>query len=269
MNLRPDPTASLMWPHHPVAPPHIIITMFIWGQKLASALYAAGASVGLGTAEGNRSPRFSMLPRRFAMFDRTISACKCEQLVLMGAGFESRPYNTNPECIGYAKRIFEVDRIETQRAKRQLLTKANLKNDAVTFVTVNFATESWSEKLLQAGFNPSVSTYFLWEGVAGYLPEEAVIRFFNEVAVHLEKNVQSRLAFNCQYRESHGLHSNFERFCVYVGEPHISTMPMDVEGYLKERAPQLKVLEHESVSDKVEGERMARGGIVLVGAKNA
>jgi len=245
LGLRPDAASAALWPHHPVAPPLIVCQMFIWGQRFVQALVKLMRT-------GSVSVGMDLLPKRFAFFDRTIAECGCEQLVLMGAGFEARPYNADPRCTGNARRVFEVDRPETQLAKRALLNAAKLKSDKVTYVQVNFAKESWSQKLIEAGLDDSKPFYMLWEGVAGYLPEQVVIDFFNEAAVHLAKNPNSRLAFN--YLVNYG---NIEPFCKWVHEPHLSKMSHDLEGYLAKAAPGLKILEIE---------RVTHGGIAIVAA---
>jgi methyltransferase (TIGR00027 family) len=95
-----------------------------------------------------------------------------QQLVLLGAGFDSRAYRLN-ETKGL--RIFEVDHPATQKAKRERLN-SSLKDlpDEVHFVEVDFEKDNLELKLKEAGFNAEVPAVVLWEGVVSYLTESAV-----------------------------------------------------------------------------------------------
>ena len=94
------------------------------------------------------------------------------QVVLLGAGFDSRAYRLR-ETKGL--RIFEVDHPATQRAKRARLN-SSLKDlpDEVHFVEVDFEKDNLEFKLKEAGFNAKVPAVVLWEGVVSYLTEPAV-----------------------------------------------------------------------------------------------
>jgi methyltransferase (TIGR00027 family) len=95
-----------------------------------------------------------------------------KQLVLLGAGFDSRAYR-----LGEAQSIqtFEVDHPATQRAKRERLSRGLERiPDSVHFVEVNFERDDLESKLKQAGFCEKTSAVVLWEGVVSYLSKEAV-----------------------------------------------------------------------------------------------
>jgi methyltransferase (TIGR00027 family) len=94
------------------------------------------------------------------------------QLVLLGAGFDSRAFRLDE-----TKHIptFEVDHPATQRAKRERL-KFILEQvpENMHFVEVDFETDSLELKLRQAGFDDKIPAVVLWEGVVSYLSEPAV-----------------------------------------------------------------------------------------------
>lgn len=96
-----------------------------------------------------------------------------EQIVVMGAGYDLRILNYTKEK---GIKAYELDQEPIQQLKKQCLNKIGLKHDWITYVPVNFNKESWSDKLLEMGFEPSKKTFFLWEGVASYLDENVVIR---------------------------------------------------------------------------------------------
>jgi methyltransferase (TIGR00027 family) len=94
------------------------------------------------------------------------------QLVLLGAGFDSRPYRLK-EAKGIA--TFEVDHPSTQRVKRERLnTGAGRPSENVCFVEVDFEKDDLERELLRAGFDKNNPAVVVWEGVVSYLTEPAV-----------------------------------------------------------------------------------------------
>jgi methyltransferase (TIGR00027 family) len=95
-----------------------------------------------------------------------------EQFVILGAGFDCRPYRL-PSL--EKTRVFEVDRPDTQRNKTDALERilSGLPS-RMTFVAVDFERDDLEEKLRGAGFRDDVPAVFLWEGVTNYLTAEAV-----------------------------------------------------------------------------------------------
>jgi methyltransferase (TIGR00027 family) len=94
------------------------------------------------------------------------------QLVLLGAGFDSRAYR-----LSEAKTIpvFEVDHPATQSVKCSRLRLALHETfDHVHFLAVNFETDNLELKLREAGFDDKLPSVVLWEGVVSYLSEGAV-----------------------------------------------------------------------------------------------
>jgi methyltransferase (TIGR00027 family) len=95
-----------------------------------------------------------------------------EQLVVLGAGFDSRAYRL-PCLAGVA--VFEVDHPDTQAAKRRALERARAASvERVRFVASDFARGDLASKLAAAGYRPEARTFILWEGVTNYLSEAAV-----------------------------------------------------------------------------------------------
>ncbi len=113
---------------------------------------------------------------RTRMFDRFFTealAHDFEQVVFMGAGYDSRPYRFQ-DRIG-SRRIFELDVFPTQERKKQCLQRAGIEiPDQLTFVPINFNTDSIQDVLFPAGYDKTKKTLFMWEGVTYYLAAEAV-----------------------------------------------------------------------------------------------
>jgi methyltransferase (TIGR00027 family) len=95
-----------------------------------------------------------------------------EQVVILGAGFDTRPYRI-AELEGIA--VFEVDHPGVQSAKRQALERAPIpRPQHVTLVGVDFEHEDLGGALAAAGFQKGLRTLFIWEGVTQYISEDAI-----------------------------------------------------------------------------------------------
>src|SRR5262249_55411090 len=70
--------------------------------------------------------------------------------------------------------VFEVDREDTQRAKRDAVARmANARTDVI-YVAVDFKRDVVADHVVAAGWDPDQPTTFIWEGVTNYLVEGAV-----------------------------------------------------------------------------------------------
>jgi len=113
---------------------------------------------------------------RTTFFDRIVEQAlkeNIEQLVLLGAGYDSRPYRFG-NFIQDTK-IFELDAKPTQQHKKEYLHRAKISiSEQISFVPINFETDNLRETLTEAGFSQGNKTLFIWEGVTYYLSREAV-----------------------------------------------------------------------------------------------
>jgi len=109
-------------------------------------------------------------------------AAGLEQLVVLGAGFDSRAMRFDHR-LGNA-RVFEVDLPDVLDVKRKHLAAADVRVPSrLTHVAVDFAKDDLAEKLADAGFALAGRTLVLWEGVTYYLADDdvsAVLRFASE-----------------------------------------------------------------------------------------
>ncbi|MCI0354407.1 MAG: SAM-dependent methyltransferase, partial [Acidobacteria bacterium] len=96
-----------------------------------------------------------------------------EQLVILGAGYDSRAYRFANRLQGVA--VFEVDHPATSKAKQAKIqqTLGSLP-EHVTYVPVDFDNEKLADRLRQSGYRDGRRAVFLWEGVTPYLSAEAV-----------------------------------------------------------------------------------------------
>jgi methyltransferase (TIGR00027 family) len=117
----------------------------------------------------------SSVVARTRLIDDAIAAClgeHIEQLVIVGAGFDSRAYRL-PGLRGIT--VFEVDHPDTQAAKRKVLEHAlPAPPTHVRFVATDFNQADLVSVMVAAGYRESARTFILWEGVTNYLTEAAV-----------------------------------------------------------------------------------------------
>ena len=117
----------------------------------------------------------SSVVARTRLIDDAIAAslgAHTEQLVILGAGFDTRSYRL-PGLHGIT--VFEVDHRDTQATKRRVLERAlSAPPKHVRFVATDFNQRDLASAMTAAGYRESARTFFLWEGVTNYLTEAAV-----------------------------------------------------------------------------------------------
>jgi methyltransferase (TIGR00027 family) len=103
------------------------------------------------------------------------------QLVLLGAGFDSRAYRL-PSAL--RTNAFELDHPETSRAKQAILQQRfGTLPKHVRFVEIDINKQSLTDALNHAGFDNARSACFIWEGVTNYLAAEAVDDTLRQIAL--------------------------------------------------------------------------------------
>ena len=133
---------------------------------------------------------------RTAYFDRLFKDAlnnETPQIVLLGAGYDSRAYRFGE--LNQGTEIFELDIGTTQERKKKCLKKAKIETpQQVTLVPTNFNKDSLKDVLENAGFQDHQKTLFIWEGVSYYLDAESVdatLDFVSRLPHH-----ESSLAFD-------------------------------------------------------------------------
>ena len=105
---------------------------------------------------------------RVLMFDRIMEnyVDEMEQIVIPGAGFDLIALHFTK---GKKVKVFELDQVNTLNVKVETLKKAGIKHDWITYIPVDYSNESWVDRLLEAGFDNTKKTLFLWQSVSLYL----------------------------------------------------------------------------------------------------
>ena len=95
------------------------------------------------------------------------------QVVLLGAGLDSRCYRLRDELGGAA--LFEVDHPVTAAVKAERLEAIfGGMPEHVNYVHVDFNTQDVGERLAAHGFDPAARSIVLWSGVTPYLEPDGV-----------------------------------------------------------------------------------------------
>jgi methyltransferase (TIGR00027 family) len=183
------------------------------------------------------------------------------QLVILGAGFDTRSYRMRPEA---AVQCFEVDVPKTQEFKRQMLKKANIDTSLVTYVPADFQVDDWFGKLVAAGFNPERPSFFLWESVTMYLDRHAVESTMNKIAGTAAGSVIAFDYLSTELIRSRSLFMRYARTILNItGEPWKfgidNTPPVrkQVAAFLESCG--LRMIEQRNFGDETEGRRAMAG----------
>ena len=119
---------------------------------------------------------FSSVVARVRYIDEYLSARVdegIEQLVLLGAGFDTRVHRFGR--LRTRTKVFEVDHPSTQQAKTaRVIERFGALPPNVVYVAVDFDAEDLGEKLIHNGYRTDAKTVFIWEGVTMYLSPEAI-----------------------------------------------------------------------------------------------
>jgi methyltransferase (TIGR00027 family) len=144
-------------------------------RQIVNPIFYILAKLSYGYGERRAPGTVEFITARTRFIDDYLGVCLdngIEQLVILGAGLDSRAYRSN-QHIGLVQ-VFEVDHPATQREKRKRLhTIIGKLPGHVTFVPIDFNEENL-EKLYGFGYQKQRKTLFIWEGVTYYLTAEAV-----------------------------------------------------------------------------------------------
>ena len=98
-----------------------------------------------------------------------------EQVIILGAGYDSRAYRFRSAIGG--RPVFEVDLPPLSRHKAAVVEAAPdvFGHATVRSVEVDFRRQTLADRLAAAGFTTGAPTFVAWEGVSMYLDRDAVV----------------------------------------------------------------------------------------------
>ncbi len=178
---------------------------------------------------------------RVRYFDDFVKAAigkSLEQLVILGAGYDTRAYRIE----GMNKiRVFEVDHPVTQDIKIDKIKKIfGSLPEHVVYVPIDFESEDLGQNLLEKGYNKSKRTLFVLEGLVMYIPPEAVDETLSFIVNNSAKGsevlfdyfLQSVVDGTCELEAG----KNMRDFAAQQGEPfQFGIEEGAVEAFLTER----------------------------------
>ena len=148
-------------------------------------------------------------------------ALNIRQIVILGAGFDSRGYRFADRVDN--ARFFEVDQPATQEYKKLRVEEIfGALPPQVRYVPVDFTKDDLLTQLTKAGYAEREPTLFIWEGVTYYLPERAVRDTLRFVRNHAAP--RSRIAFDYVVRGHYKI-DNPNTTMARWGEPFVFGFP--------------------------------------------
>jgi methyltransferase (TIGR00027 family) len=105
-----------------------------------------------------------------------------QQVVILGTGLDARAYRFDELK---SIRVFEVDHPASQASKSDKVRRIFGQLPAhVTYVAVDFNTQTLENRLSECGYDETRRTLFIWQGVTQYLTPEAIDSTLAFIAGH-------------------------------------------------------------------------------------
>lgn len=133
------------------------------------------------TADGHWAWMADFLAVRSRYFDEYFAEAGrsgVRQLVLLAAGLDSRSFRLDWPA---GSRVFEVDQPKVLEFKDRVLAEQGAQPASERRIVDTDLREDWTSALTAAGFDPSVPTAWLVEGLTPYLPAAAEQQLFAEI----------------------------------------------------------------------------------------
>jgi len=255
-NIRPDPLSIAFTKKLPCESHFGLLSTFgalIISQRLF------GFTTKLGKVDEPGKETLSGTPGvRVLMFDRIMEKYvdEVEQIVIPGVGFDLIALQFTK---GKKVKVFELDQVKTLNVKVETLKKAGIKHDWITYIPVDYSNESWVDKLIEAGFDKTKKTLFLWESVSLFLEADIVketLRKMADLCVDGSIIAQDFYSKAFVFGETSKIVKRSSRLIEKMGEPWKFGIDMlndpkaAVESFLKECG--LKMTEYMQFGEKLE-----------------
>jgi methyltransferase (TIGR00027 family) len=197
-----------------------------------------------------------------------------KQIVILGAGFDTRAYRIP----GIERtHIFEIDQAVTQQVKLERLKKSIDPLPAnVSFVAVDFNTQTLDERLRSSGYIEHDKTLFIWQGVTYFLTAAGVEDTLAFIAGH--SGAGSAVIFDYIFNEAlHDTKNSFGKSLQQAGKVSGETYLFgidqgEIEPFLTERGfTDVVDMSLESIKEKYftgsNAGRVMASGLAIVSAR--
>ena len=255
-NIRPDPLSVAFIKKFPCES-HFGLLSTLGALIISQRLF--GFTTRFGKVDEPGEETFLSFPGpRVLMFDRIMEKYvdEMEQIVIPGAGFDLIALQFTK---GKEVKVFELDQVNTLNVKVETLKKAGIKHDWITYIPVDYSNESWVDKLLEAGFDKTKKTLFLWQSVSLFLEVDIVketLRKMADLCVDGSIIAQDFYSKAFMLGEISKTAKRYMRIIEKMGEPSTFGIDMSndpkaaVESFLKECG--LKITEINQFGEKLD-----------------
>ena len=186
-------------------------------------------------------------------------------LVILGAGFDTRCYRFRQRLVESKISCYEVDAGGTQKVKQRVLQKADVDPSGTVFCACDFESEDWLDMLLQNGLDPTLPTLILWEGVTMYLPKITIVQTMKSISSTAKKhNTNWYVGFD-YINASWAMSRPWKWAMTRAQEPFqfAANMPQEVNDLVESCG--LSVLEHLSDGNELEHRYVPQASRGIVG----
>lgn len=170
-----------------------------------------------------------------------LSQHKNSQVIILGAGFDSRAIRFSDILNDKNTKLYEVDLKAMLEFKQKKIEQHNLvTNKYYSHIFCNFNDTNLTDCFIENKVDANIPTLVLWEGVTYFLPEEIIIStltelkefFSSELQITLDYAYQDYVAGNLNFYGAKELYN----VLIEIGEPHFFGLNFDQsESFFKEQ----------------------------------
>jgi methyltransferase (TIGR00027 family) len=156
-----------------------------------------------------------------------------KQVICVGVGFDFRMYR-HPVLLEHAH-VYEIDLLEMllERATLRAEFKLDVPHARVSEVPLNLLSDDLFHKLEKSGFDPSLPTFFIYEGCSMYFSREQNELILKSIAELIKHHPESKLWLDAvdvrviHPDEEHPRVRDFVRGMAQLGEPFVFGLETD------------------------------------------
>lgn len=185
----------------------------------------------------------------------TAIASGCKQLLLLGAGYDTRFFRIS-SIQKSTVATFEVDLPKTIEDKQKyLIEKLGQIPQELILIPLDFNHDNLSN-LFRYGFDRTLATVYIWQGVSYYLPKESVSQVLD--FIKLQMTPDSVLVFDCcsplmtfKNDQVPGVEASIDKLAE-IGEPYLFGMYGDeMKAWLEEKGFQdIEIVQQDDLEEK-------------------
>jgi methyltransferase (TIGR00027 family) len=197
----------------------------------------------------------------------------CRQLVLLGAGFDTRFFRL-PEIAGESVRTFEIDLPSTINEKTAILNaRLGRMPPGLILIPLDFNTQEL-KRIKDYGFNNRLQTAFVWQGVCYYLPKDTVGSVLHFIKSNMAPG--SMLVFDCcsplmTYKNDQipGISRSIDKLSA-IGEPYLFGMDAEeMDSWLFSIGfASIKIIQQDELENRMLGRRTLPGNMWYIVTAN-